>query len=57
MLCELGCDEVQGHLFGAAVPAAELPRLVAEIESQARKRDPGAEEPQRARRPKARTAR
>ncbi len=42
LLSELGCDEIQGHFFGAAVPADELPRLVAEIETQAGKPDPGA---------------
>jgi len=57
VLCELGCDEIQGHLFGAAVPAEELPRLVAEIEAHARKPDPGAASPQRTRRSKPRPAR
>jgi EAL domain-containing protein (putative c-di-GMP-specific phosphodiesterase class I) len=28
VLLELGCDRLQGNLFGAAVPAAEVPALV-----------------------------
>jgi len=57
VLRELGCDEVQGHLFGAAVPASELPRLVAEIEAQAGKPDPGAAPRLRMRRARPRAER
>jgi diguanylate cyclase (GGDEF)-like protein len=56
VLRELGCDEVQGHLLGAAVPAADLPRLLAEVEAQARKADPDEAEAPRAGR-EARSAR
>jgi diguanylate cyclase (GGDEF)-like protein len=31
VLRELGCDEVQGHLFSAALPASEVPRLLQEV--------------------------
>jgi diguanylate cyclase (GGDEF)-like protein len=34
VLRELGCDEVQGHLFSAAVPAAEVPRLLREVKGE-----------------------
>jgi diguanylate cyclase (GGDEF)-like protein len=53
VLRELGCDEIQGHLFGAAVPASELPSLVREIEVEAPKRDLGAaREPDAGREPR-----
>jgi diguanylate cyclase (GGDEF)-like protein len=57
ILRELGCDEVQGYLLGAAVPAEDLPRLLGEIESRARKPEPGDARPRRVRRGTRRGAR
>jgi len=61
ILRELGCDEVQGYLLGAAVPGDDLPRLLQEIESRVRKPEPDDALPRRtrrrARRPRARAAR
>jgi diguanylate cyclase (GGDEF)-like protein len=51
VLRELGCDEVQGHLFSVALPAAEVPKLVREVGiGSLRKPDPGARGAQRRRR-------
>jgi diguanylate cyclase (GGDEF)-like protein len=40
VLRELGCDEVQGHLISAAVPAQEVPRLLVELAAWTAKPDP-----------------
>jgi len=39
VLRELGCDEVQGHLVSAAVPAQEVPRLLVELATWTTKPD------------------
>jgi diguanylate cyclase (GGDEF)-like protein len=50
-LRELGCDEVQGHLFSAALPASEIPNLVREVGMGARRKpDPDAGRTRRPRR-------
>jgi diguanylate cyclase (GGDEF)-like protein len=41
VLRELGCDEVQGHLFSPALPASEIPGVVREL-SALRKPEPDA---------------
>jgi EAL domain-containing protein (putative c-di-GMP-specific phosphodiesterase class I) len=56
VLRELGCDEVQGFLFSAALPASEVPRLVGEVVAGLRKPDPDARGGRRTRR-EARRAR
>jgi diguanylate cyclase (GGDEF)-like protein len=54
-LRELGCDEVQGHLFSAALPASEVPNLVRQVGmGSLRKPDPDA---RRVRRPRRDTRR
>jgi predicted signal transduction protein with EAL and GGDEF domain len=54
-LRELGCDEVQGHLFSAALPASEVPNLVRQVGmGSLRKHDPDA---RRGRRPRRETRR
>jgi EAL domain-containing protein (putative c-di-GMP-specific phosphodiesterase class I) len=42
ILHELGCDELQGYLVSAAVPAEEVPRLVRELARKRPKRRPTA---------------
>ncbi len=55
VLRELGCDEVQGHLFSAALPASEVPRLVREVMAGSlRKPDPVARGGRRAHRERTR---
>jgi diguanylate cyclase (GGDEF)-like protein/PAS domain S-box-containing protein len=55
-LLELGCDEMQGHLFSSAVPAEDVPRILRELGSgqwRKRRRRPQRpkETPSRASRP------
>jgi EAL domain-containing protein (putative c-di-GMP-specific phosphodiesterase class I) len=55
-ILELGCDEMQGHLFSSAVPAEDVPRILRELGSgqwRKRRRRPQRpkETPSRASRP------